>query len=498
MSAYSGRAAFVNDFPVLLTWTEQLATGSPGLDEEHRQLIDLINAVGRLHQRQASVEELRGALSDLRGYTVYHFRTEAQLMQRYPIKEANRRAHLAAHRGFVERLDEFDALVETNPATVIECLMAFMVKWLVHHVSGVDVRLAREIAAIESGDSTQSLDTHVAARLDSLIDTVSDLYEGMAARTLELLRVNQRLQEEIARRQQAERDLRVSAIVFDAVDEAVMVTDADNRIIRVNPSFSRITGFSAEEVAGVNPRIMSSGTHPPEFYRALWSALKADGKWQGEIHNRRKNGELYVEWLSIYRVRDVDSGATRHVAVFSDITKQRIEADRIHYLANYDLLTGLPNRGLLIDRMSHAIEAARREHWKLAVLFIDLDMFKAINDAHGHDIGDQLLALAAARMRNCVRSSDTVARHGGDEFVALLPQVVDQDAACAVAEKLRAGLCEPFDLAGLSLNVSCSIGIAIFPDSAEDAGQLLKCADTEMYRAKMLGRNVVVCGQNVH
>lgn len=491
MGEQLGRFAFVEESTVLLTWTEQLATGMPGLDDEHRQLIDLINAVGHLHQRQASAEALRLALSDLRDYTVYHFRTEARLMQRYPIAEANRRAHLAAHRGFVERLDEFDALVETNPGAVIECLMAFMVKWLVHHVSGVDVRLAREIAAIESGAPAPQVDPSDSSKLDILIDTVSDLYEGMATRTLELLRANQRLEQEIARRRAAERELRVSAIVFDAVDEAVMVTDADNRIIRVNPAFTRITGFTADDAVGANPRIMSGGSHPPEFYRELWSSLLTKGKWQGEIRNRRKNGELYVEWLSIYRVIDESSGATRHVAVFSDITHQRIEADRIQYLANYDLLTGLPSRGLLVDRLHQALETAHSEDRKLAVLFVDLDHFKAVNDARGHDVGDRLLAAAAARMQECVDRADTVARHGGDEFVVLLSQFSDPQLVVDAAHKLRDALCEPFDVAGYSLRISCSIGIAIFPEHGADAAQLLKSADSEMYRAKAGGRNAV-------
>jgi len=482
----------MNASAALLTWTDQLATGMPALDNEHRRLIDLINAVGILHQRQASVAELRGALNELRGYTVYHFRTEAQLMQRYPINADNRRAHLAAHGAFVERLDEFDALVDTSPATVIECLMAFMMKWLVHHVSGVDVRMAREIADIEAG-VTQPAGDRDSARVNTLIDMVSDLYESMATRTLELLRANQQLQQEIARRQQAEHELRISAIVFDAVDEAVMVTDADNQIIRVNPSFTRITGFSAAEAVGANPRIMSSGAQPPEFYRELWSKLNCDGKWQGEIRNRRKNGEFFVEWLSIYRVLDEDSGATRHVAVFTDITRQRIETDRIQYLASYDLLTGLPNRGQLIERMRVALDAAAQVSGKLAILFIDLDLFKAINDALGHDIGDQLLIAAAARMKDCVRSSDTVARHGGDEFVALLPQVADHGAAISVAHKIRAALCEPFALAGHELSISCSIGIALFPDHGADPMQLLRSADTQMYRAKAAGRNAVAC-----
>ncbi len=479
--------------PLRLAWSAQLATGRPELDAEHQRLIELINQVGRLHQGEANAEQLRGALRELRDYTVYHFRTEAQLMLRYPIDAGFRRSHLAAHAGFVQRLDEFDELVATDSGAVVECLLAFMVKWLVHHVTRVDARLARDVAAFESGTAPSHVTDSHGDRVDSLIESVSDLYEGMAERTIELLRANRQLKSEIARRRQAEHDLRISAIVFDAIDEAVMVTSADNQIIRVNSSFSRITGFAADEAIGANPRIMSSGTHPPEFYRELWSAVVNNGKWQGEIRNRRKNGELYVEWLSIYRVRDDSNGELRHVAVFSDITKQRVEADRIQYLANYDLLTGLPNRALLIDRLRQQLASASQNRSKLALMFIDLDLFKAVNDGLGHDVGDLLLKLAAQRMADCVGAADTVARHGGDEFVVLLPHIVDSIEAVNVAHRLRIALCQPFDLRGHFATISCSIGVAIHPEHGADELQLLKSADTAMYRAKVNGRNGVCC-----
>lgn len=483
----------MDDAPPLLSWTAQLAVGLPAIDDEHRLLVDLINDVGRLHQRQSPLDELHRALQELRSYAVYHFRTEAQLMQRYAIDDTFRNNHLAAHAGFVRRLDEFDALVGTDPAVVVECLMAFMVKWLVHHVTGVDARLARDIAALESGQSPPPSAVADGACQDALINTVSELYEISAERTLALLRANQRLQEEVSRRQRAEDELRVAAIVFDAVDEAVMVTSADNRIIRVNPSFSRITGFSPEEAIGANPRIMSGGTHSPEFYRQLWSTLAATGKWQGEIRNRRKNGELYVEWLSIYRVLDESSGAIRHVAVFSDITRQRDEADRIQYLANHDLLTGLLNRSSLMDRMRKEIREAPTSYTRLGLLFIDLDLFKNVNDALGHDVGDLLLSEAAARMRGCVGDAGSVARHGGDEFVVLLPRIASSVDALAVAHRLREALRQPFVLGSQRAHISCSIGVAIFPDHGQDETQLLKSADSAMYRAKANGRDGICC-----
>lgn len=472
----------------ILSWSEQLATGLPEVDAQHRRLIDLINELGGLYARGATVEELRVALGELRSYTVYHFQNEADLMRIHPVDKTNRSAHLAAHRGFVERLDSADALVAADSAAVGGQLLDFLVKWLVHHVTGVDARMAREIAALESGVPA----VEDSAVYKALIDTVSELYASLGARTFDLLQANHRLQAEIDRRQRAEEKLRLAAIVFDTVDEAVMVTSADNRIVAVNPSFSRITGYSPDEAIGANPRLLSGGMHPPEFYRELWASLETNAKWQGEIRNRRKNGELFVEWLSIKRVRDETSSVTRHVAIFSDVTEHRVEADRIRRLAHFDLLTGLPNRTLFADRARQALAKARRDGTELAVMFVDLDQFKQINDTLGHAVGDLLLQQAATRMRDCLRASDTVARIGGDEFVVLLPTTVEAAVnAMVVAQKMRHALSQPFELAGHSLRVSSSIGVAIHPGHGGDERELLRNADIAMYRAKSGGRNRV-------
>ena len=289
-----------------------------------------------------------------------------------------------------------------------------------------------------------------------------------------------------------EEGLRLAATVFKTVDEAVIVTSPDNRIIAVNPSFTRITGYSADEAMGKNPHILSSGKHPPEFFKELWETLTATGCWQGEIWNRRKNGELYIEWLSINLVYDEEKGhPTHHVAVFSDISERKAAEERIQHMAHYDLLTNLPNRALLIDRLQQALAKAKREKAHMALMFIDLDKFKPVNDKLGHNVGDLLLKEVAKRLQYCVRGSDTVSRLGGDEFVVLLPTVEEKQDAMMVAEKILHSLNQTFELAGHDLHISSSIGVAVYPEHGNDEETLIKNADTAMYCAKESGRNTV-------
>lgn len=286
-------------------------------------------------------------------------------------------------------------------------------------------------------------------------------------------------------------ELRLAATVFGTVAEAVMVTDADNRVVAVNPSFTRITGYSPDEVIGRSPHMLASGTHPPEFYRELWEKLVATGAWEGEIRNRRKDGEIYVEWLSISRVCDESGRVTHHVAVFSDISERKAAEEHIQHLAHYDVLTDLPNRALFSDRLRQALVKAKRDKTHLALMFLDLDKFKLVNDTLGHDVGDLLLQEVAKRLRDCIRESDSAARIGGDEFVILLPVIEVEQDAMRVAEKIRLALNQPFALAGHSLHISTSIGIAVYPEHGSDETELSRNADTAMYYSKEGGRNNV-------
>lgn len=290
---------------------------------------------------------------------------------------------------------------------------------------------------------------------------------------------------------QAEELSRLSNTVFNTVDEALLVTDADNRIVMVNPSFTRVTGYTLEEVSGRNPSVLSSGRHGQDFYRQLWAKLDSEGGWSGELWNRRKNGEAYVEWASIKRVTDAHGKPTHYVAAFSDITVRKANEENIRHQAQYDALTDLPNRVLLFDRLQQALAQAKREQSHLALMYVDLDKFKQINDSLGHAIGDEVLQRVADRMQACVREVDTVARIGGDEFVVLLPVIENEEDALIVAEKIRHLLNQPFDIAGQHLEISSSIGIAIYPDHGTTEDEITANADIAMYLAKEAGRDTV-------
>ena len=282
---------------------------------------------------------------------------------------------------------------------------------------------------------------------------------------------------------------RLAASVFRNASEAILITDGDNRIVDANPAFTRITGYSRDEVLGANPRLLHSGNQSADFYREMWAALNGDSHWRGEIWNRRKNGELYPEWLSIDRVCDDDGKVINYIAMWSDISERKEAEARINYLAHYDVLTDLPNRVLFADRFQQALVHARRTDQNVALLFLDLDRFKRVNDSLGHRAGDQLLQTIAARLKECVREDDTVSRRGGDEFVILLSGLSRPQQAGAVASKILSALARPVLCEGQEISVSASIGIACYPQDGQDGESLVVNADLAMYRAKQLGRD---------
>lgn len=303
---------------------------------------------------------------------------------------------------------------------------------------------------------------------------------------------------DITERHEREGALRLASTVFHTMDEAVTVTNMEAVIVSVNPAFTVITGYSAAEVLGKNPKLLASETHPPEFYKEMWESLNTAGSWHGEIRNRHKSGKLYVEWLSIKQVRDDTGLPTHYVAVFSDISERKATEERMHYLAHYDVLTGLPNRALFSDRLRQTIAKARRDKTRVALMFIDLDKFKPVNDALGHHVGDLLLKDVANRLSECLRrESDTVGRMGGDEFVVMLPEIETVQDAMVVAEKILHALNQAFEIGEHIIHISSSIGIAIFPEHGKDENLLLKSADAAMYRAKESGRNRMEMAEGV-
>ncbi len=306
-----------------------------------------------------------------------------------------------------------------------------------------------------------------------------------------------------ALQRETQRDLAIAAATFES-REGVVITDADGVIVKVNHAFTQITGYSSEEVVGKRPSVLSSGRHDTEFYAHMWDRILHEKSWSGEIWNRRKNGEIYPEQLAITPIYGDDGKVASYVGIFSDITQRKANEQEILNLAFYDALTGLPNRRLLNERLVHTMAASKRNGHYGALMFMDMDKFKQLNDTHGHSMGDLLLVEVSRRISSCVREADTVARFGGDEFVVMISDLdTDRDKSAAqariAAEKIRTILAEPYALTlvhgskatKVEHHCSSSIGVVLFSGHASSPEEILKCADIAMYQAKADGRNTV-------
>ena len=314
-------------------------------------------------------------------------------------------------------------------------------------------------------------------------------------RTQNLLRTNEVLNQEITIRRQQENELRIAATTFES-HEAIIITDANGSILRVNKAFSDITGYLAREVIGKNPRLLASGYHDKDFYQQMYNALANKNQWKGEVWNRRKNGEIFPEILTITGVRGEHKQLTHYVAIFSDISAQKAAEKEIHNLAFYDPLTNLPNRRLMLDRLQQEIAAAKRQMNFGALFFLDLDHFKNLNDSRGHQVGDELLIQVGQRLQSIIRHEDTACRLGGDEFVVMVPgrflslqQATNH--AVILAEKILLTINQPYIVQGSEHHFSTSIGVTLYPESADQPEEVVQQADTAMYRAKENGRNSI-------
>ncbi|OBU85372.1 EAL domain-containing protein [Chromobacterium subtsugae] len=298
-----------------------------------------------------------------------------------------------------------------------------------------------------------------------------------------------RMVRDISEKRAAEERVQLAAKVFENTVEGIMITDADRRIRSVNRAFTEITGYTQHEVLGQKTSILSSGRHDQPFYDQMWQAIAEDGSWQGELWNRRKNGEVYPEWLAINAVRNSLEEITHYVAIFSDLTERKAADERIQFLAHFDVLTSLPNRMHMQDRVELAIHNAVRDNQRLALLLLDLDRFKTVNESLGHSAGDTLLQVAADRIRTVLGPGEMLARQGGDEFIVLLPLVSDPGEAALAAERVREVFANPIELHNHVITITPSIGISVYPDDGRDYETLVRNADAAMYHAKSSGRN---------
>ncbi len=295
--------------------------------------------------------------------------------------------------------------------------------------------------------------------------------------------------QDITSRKKEEQELRLSNAVFNNTSEGILITDAENNIISINPSFTDITGYTEAEVKGKNPSILQSNKQEKMFYKEMWHAMETKGMWQGEIWNRRKNGEIYPEWLSLGTVKDDKGSVINYIGLFSDITNIKKSEEEYRFLATHDPLTKLPNRILLNEQLEYALKRMQRHGDNIAVLYLDIDRFKEINDSLGHPAGDRLLEIMAGRFRDVLRAEDFVARVSGDEFVVILEEIKVASDAGRIAENILNAIKQPMTIDNHKVTVTTSIGIAMSPTDGSDSVLLLKNADSALYRAKEHGRN---------
>jgi diguanylate cyclase (GGDEF)-like protein/hemerythrin-like metal-binding protein len=496
----------------LLQWNVSLDTGIPQIDHEHRQLVQIVNQLNGQRGEGADGPGLRAVCGELAEYARHHFAHEDALMDAWPLDAAHVAAHRRAHRDFIERMAQAQALIDTDAEAVVDELMAFLVKWLVHHIRGIDARMAAGIAALRQGSAAPRVvgtDLH-----DALDETVGELYASLGGRTLELVAANAALCKEVTRRKDIEAALRCSEQRFSRLYQYAPValwefdwagarrmlaaegaeTDAhalvhavaELRRLELNPAARRQVGLPEPGSAITDAalwRLISPGT--AAFAAALLRLHQGEPTCSGEMQVVRTDGVMRdLAFHAVPMPADRTAGEERVVVATLDVTDSKQEMQHLQTLSLHDPLTGLPNRHLLADRLGTALRRADRERRPLALLFIDLDNFKAINDSLGHAAGDAVLQAAARRLAAALRSTDTVARVGGDEMVVLLPGISDRAHAQAIAGKLATVLAVPVDTPAGEAQVAASIGLAVYPQDAADAAGLLTAADAAMYDVK--------------
>lgn len=615
-----------------IQWTSQLATGISEVDSQHGRLIQMLNALARQREQGADMQQVRILLYELRRYASYHFKIEEDLMTQWPVNEQNRKTHLRAHANFVEYLCKAEEMLEASSADALDHLLAFLVKWLVHHITGVDARMARELSAlgmplipavaddeIEAGPGKRDASNNQVSIHDALINTVSELYDNISVRTLELLESNQRLREQMQERERAEAALRsseecyraladngqaliwmagadgeanyfnrpwlvftgrrlntelgrawlngvhpddlprcqeafrkalelrekfsiiwrlrrhdgvyrwmvcegaprygndgafcgyvghclditehraaeehqrIAAQVFETMAEAVMVANAQGIIQRVNRSFTAITGYLEDEVLGRSSRFLSSYRHDENFYEDIRQKLSVTGAWSGEEWIRLKTGEVRPMQQSTSVLRTAQGVVTHYVAVLSDISEMRQAQALAEQLSWRDALTGLGNRSYFLKQLAQEAIRAQHEGRMAAVLLIDIDRFRELNEARGLGVGDVLLVTLAALFVEMLDTDVTVARLQADEFAILLPCLLGAreevaQAALIVAERLREKLLGGIDVNGEPLQLDCSIGVVVFPESTQECAEgILRQAELGERQAKAEG-----------
>lgn len=482
----SGTCETIDSFDIF-PWNDDFATGIALIDEQHEILVRLLNTVARNLVQRADALSFGEIMRELSEYTIYHFDAEEALMGQFFAGDLLESGHREAHKNFVRKIGLLEAQYATKPVDeAVEEIIAILTRWLAFHILDTDRRMAKVVLAIQSGLSLEAakvqVDIEMSGAVKVLVDAVLGMYERLSSRTFQLMK-------EIVERRGAEMQLRRAAIVFENTLEAIFVTDAQRRFMDINPSFCEISGRTKAELLGQTLASVMASLGQEDRSAEIWLEVQTQGFWRGEVSSRASSGEASPGWMTLSAVTDETGRPTHYVGVLSNITQLLRRQQHLEKIANHDFLTGLPNRLYLFVRLGQAISLARRNGGFLAVCYLDLDGFKAINDAFGHAAGDQLLQEIAIRIQSIVRGDDTVARMGGDEFAILLGDLKQVEDCSTLLERLLAAIGAPVALGpGSTVSVTASIGVTCFPRDEVDPDTLLHHADIAMYAAKVGGK----------
>lgn len=471
----------------IFPWNDNFETGVPQIDEQHQRLVQLVNLLASHLAYQSDIPTLNKIFDELADYAVYHFQTEEEIWHQYMPSDPLETKHKEMHDNFVNDVTRLRDEENTKPLNaVVEDILLFLTHWLAFHILDSDKRLAKIVLALQSGLSLSiaksQADQEMSGALKALIQNVLYMYGNLCNSTLQLMK-------EVVARQKAEAKLRLAANVFNNTHEAICITDAEGNIVDANPPFCQITGYDHDEIISRNLSVLKSGLSEHQASVAIWPIVNTQGHWSGEIWNRTQNGALDAEWLTLSAVKNENEEITNFVGIFSSVGQLIKRQHKLERLANHDALTGLPNRLLLADRLELAMATSERLGEYLAICYLDLDGFKPVNDRHGHAVGDQLLIEISRRLKQTLRSNDTVARVGGDEFVILLGGLHEPDECRVFLDRLLQAVQHPFQVQDGAVQVSASTGVTIFPTDRTEPALLIKHADHALYQAKRSGKS---------
>ena len=471
----------------IFPWNKNFDTGIDIIDEQHKKLVELVNLLAKHFAYQSNIQTLNTVFDQLTAYTIYHFQTEESIWHKYFANDELEIEHKAKHATFIDeiaRLKNETAYIHRDLA--IENVLSFLTQWLAFHILDCDKSMVKAIQAMQAGESLEDAkrlsENEMTKSMKVLIETVLSMYDSISNRTVQLMR-------EIVERQKIEEKQRLSSSVFENTLDAICVTDKNLIIIEANPSFCRAKQASSDNIIGQSLSNLKTAFRNEIFFEQIGLDLEQCGYWSGEIYDQISDTERTEEWLTLSSVKNRSGDITNYVAVFSNVANLLELKNDLEHHAYHDSLTGLPNRILLMDRLTLALARTDRNRDFLAVCYLDLDGFKAVNDTLGHAAGDKLLKEVARRFSKLLRGNDTVARLGGDEFVILFGDLRQPSDYEMLLDRLLDSINEPILIDNDAAHVSASIGVTIYPRDNTIANQLLEHADLAMYHAKQSGKS---------